>query len=222
MLWFVNVAEETTTPLQDEIRRTMRASGDPRAMRTRQAIMDAVHALITEGESTPTVSQIVRRAGMSRSSFYTQFANMNELAAAVFRQAFTQVETADLAARRHGLAGAEATQTAVERLVRHVDEHRDFYRHSFPATFAAHNEAVQALAAQLRESIPLVSSPPAGVSVDATAIYIAGGTLAILRAWVVGEVTGSVTDITNQIMALLPVWLVSPDQFSSVPSEKGE
>jgi AcrR family transcriptional regulator len=219
----VNEAGMTASPAQDEIRQTKRASGDPRAIRTRRAITGAVRELIAEGESSPSVSQIVRRAGLSRSSFYTQFANMDALAAAVFGEAFTEIETEGISERVSGsVPAAEATRSAVERLIRHVDAHRDFYLHSFPGTFAGHNEAVEALAAQLRESIPLVSSPPPGVSVEATAIWIAGGQLAMLRSWLAGQLTGSVTDITDQVMALLPAWLVVPGPFPAVDSEKGE
>ena len=195
--------------VQDEIRLATRASGDPRAVRTREAITAATRALIAEGSLAPSVSQIARRAGVSRSSFYAQFANLDQLAAAVFSQAFT--ETASIVARAADAAPApEATRQAVERLVRHVDQHRDFYARSFPATFAGHHEAVEALATQLRETIPLVSSAPPGISVEATATWIAGGKLAILRSWLTGQLDGSVDDVTDQVMALLPGWLVDP------------
>ena len=55
----------------------MRATSDPRAARTRQAIVNAVHELAHESPASPSVSDIVRRAGVSRSSFYTQFASMD-------------------------------------------------------------------------------------------------------------------------------------------------
>ena len=195
--------------VQDEIRLATRASGDPRAVRTREAITAATRALIAEGSLAPSVSQIARRAGVSRSSFYAQFANLDQLAAAVFSQAFTEIETASIVARAADAApGPEATRQAVERLVRHVDQHRDFYARSFPATFAGHHEAVEALATQLRATIPLVSSAPPGISVEATATWIAGGKLAILRSWLTGQLDGSVDDVTDQIMALLPGWLV--------------
>jgi AcrR family transcriptional regulator len=207
----VNAAETTASPGPDEIRQTTRASNDPRAVRTRSAITAAVRALIAEGEPSPSVSQIVRRAGVSRSSFYAQFANLDQLAAAVFSQAFTEIESASIVARAAAAAPSpETTRQAVERLVRHVDAHRDFYRHSFPATFAGHDEAVGALAAQLRESIPLLYRAPPGVSVEATARWIAGGKLAVLRSWLTGSLAGSVEDVTSQIVALLPGWLVTP------------
>jgi AcrR family transcriptional regulator len=213
----VNEAETTASPGPDEIRQTTRASNDPRAVRTRGAITAAVHSLIAEGEPSPSVSQIVRRAGVSRSSFYAQFANLDQLAAAVFSQAFTEIESASIAARATvAAAGPETTWQAVERLVRHVDAHRDFYSRGFPATVAGHDEVIGALAAQLRASIPLVSSPPPGVSVEATAMWIAGGKLAVLRSWLTGQLAGSVEDITGQIMALLPGWLVTR---SPVPRE---
>ncbi len=220
----MNEAGTAASPGPGQIRQSTRASNDPRAVRTRSAITAAVRVLIAEGEPLPSVSQIVRRAGVSRSSFYAQFANLDQVAAAVFSQAFTEIESASIVARATAAApGPEATRQAVERLVRHVDAHRDFYRHSFPATFAGHDEAVGALAGQLRESLPLVSTPPPGVSVEATAMWIAGGKLAVLRSWLTGSLTGSVPDVTSQIMALLPGWLVtpSPAETTGVPGVTG-
>jgi hypothetical protein len=38
----------------------------------------------------------------------------------------------------------------------------------------------------------------------AEALYVAGGILAVLRSWIQGDLLGTVDDITNQILALLP------------------
>ncbi len=50
-----------------------------RAVRTREAIIDAVLALVDEGELTPTVPQIAERAGVSERSIRQHFASRSAL-----------------------------------------------------------------------------------------------------------------------------------------------
>jgi AcrR family transcriptional regulator len=210
----VNEAGVTATPVQDAVRRMMRASGDPRAARTRQAIIDTVHELAAEGEAAPSVSDIVRRAGVSRSSFYTQFASVDELAGVILREAFMTIGTANLAMLADGgVSVAEAGLVAVGQLVAHVAEHRGLYRLGLAVAPSSHPEALAALAAQVRQAIALAVGTHGGVPAETEALYVAGGILAVLRSWIQGDLPGTVDDITNQILALLPPWAmpVSPE-----------
>jgi AcrR family transcriptional regulator len=205
----------TATPGQDPARRTMRASGDPRAARTRQAIIGAVHELAAEGGAAPSVSEIVRRAGVSRSSFYTQFASMDELASAVLREAFTTIGTAKRAMHRDGTASfAEASRVAIAALVAHVAEHRGLYRLGLTVTPSFHVEALEALAAQVRQAIALAAGTVGGIPAETEAVYVAGGMLAVLRSWIQGGLLGTVDDIRDQMFALLPSWVVSAEPSS--------
>jgi AcrR family transcriptional regulator len=206
---FVNEAGVAAAPVQDAVRRMMRASGDPRAARTRQAIIDAVHELAAEGGTAPTVSDIVRRARVSRSSFYTQFASVDELASVVLREAFMTIGTANLAMLTDGsVSVAEASRVAVGQLVAHVAEHRGLYRLGLAVTPSSHPEALAALAAQVRQAIAFEPGTHGGVPAETEALYVAGGILAVLRSWIQGDLVGAVDDITNQILALLPPWAV--------------
>ena len=63
---FVKTETAAESSVQEELRRSTQLSVDPRAVRTREAIVGAVHDLIAEGVSAPTVSEIVGRAGVSR------------------------------------------------------------------------------------------------------------------------------------------------------------
>jgi AcrR family transcriptional regulator len=206
---FVDEAGVTATPVQDAVRQMMRASGDPRAARTRQAIIDAVHELAAEGGAAPSVSDIVRRAGVSRSSFYTQFASVDELAGVVLREAFMTIGTANLAMLADGgVSVAEASRIAVGQLVAHVAQHRHLYRLG-AVTPSSHPEVLAALAAQVRQAIAFEPGTHGGVPAETEALYVAGGVLAVLRSWILGDLPGGVDDITSQILALLPPWATS-------------
>lgn len=219
----VNEAEVTATPVQDAVRRMMRASGDPRAARTRQAIIDAVHELAAEGGAAPSVSDIVRRAGVSRSSFYTQFADLDELAGVVLRQAFATIGTENVAMRRvSGVSADEADHVAVGQLVAHVAEHRGLYQAWLAASPSFHAEALDALTAQVRRVITLAAGSPRDVPAEAEALYVAGGMLAVLRHWLQGDLPGTASDITDQILALRPSSAATPDPATSRANQAGQ
>lgn len=94
------------------------ASLDPRVSRSRERLRDALVALTFErGWDDVSVQEVCVRAGVGRSTFYTHFADREEL----LLGAFQGEHIAPNSARR-----AE-TLAFVRPLVEHVGEHRDLY-----------------------------------------------------------------------------------------------
>ena len=186
----------------------MQATADPRPARTRRAILTAVEELLAEGNGTPSVSDIVRRAGVSRSSFYTQFEDAEHLAGELFAEAFANIDESDRELRRtDGVTSTQATHASVARVVAHVAQRREFYRVGMLATAAGCLEAVRTVAERLRESLPVVATSTAPVPFDAAALFIAGGTLTVLRSWVLGDLDATEEEVADHIYALLPAWV---------------
>jgi TetR/AcrR family transcriptional regulator, regulator of autoinduction and epiphytic fitness len=79
-----------------------------RAERTRQALVDAVFALLDEGELRPTAERIARRAGVSERSVFQHFPDREALFEAVARQEYERVFT--------GLEPVDASRPLTERL----------------------------------------------------------------------------------------------------------
>jgi AcrR family transcriptional regulator len=203
---------------QDEVRQASRASRDPRAARTRAAILAAVDDLAAASAAAPSVSEIVRQAGISRSSFYTQFASFEELTAAVFSGAVQQSTLWESIARSSGeMTDYEATRQATARLVEHVAEHRGLYRLGLGATSGGYLQAVTAVARQLEAGACLTAAPDNGITVHAAARYLAGGTLALLHGWISSELIATNEQITDQLMAMLPAWLTAPAAPAAPP-----
>jgi AcrR family transcriptional regulator len=207
--------------LQDEVRQATRASRDPRAARTRAAILAAVDELTAQGVAAPSVSEIVLQAGISRSSFYTQFASVEQLTMAVFADALQQTTLLEAAARTSGeMSDYEATRQAIARLVEHVAEHRGLYRLGLPATGGAYLHVVATVARQFEGTACLAAAPDNGVDVRAATTYLAGGTLALLHVWVTGELVATNEQITAQLTAMLPAWLTAPVAAPQASTQK--
>jgi len=199
------------TPLH-ETRSGIRASGDPRVARTRQAILDAVETLAA-GDEPITVAAIVRTAGIGRSSFYTHFSGIDELAVAVLGGVFQAIGAEDVELRRHRIvSGAEAARVAQVRLVGHLVQHRALYASmlALPFTSAVYMRAVDGYAAQVRATIALLPEIPHGLSADAVAIYTASGSLGLLAHWIRSDDPVPADVLVDQLMSLVPAWLAAP------------
>jgi AcrR family transcriptional regulator len=198
------------TPLH-ETRSGIRASGDPRVARTRQAVLDAVETLAA-GADPITVAAIVRTAGIGRSSFYTHFSGIDELAVVVLSAAFEAIGAEDVELRRHRVvSGAEAARVAQVRLVGHLVQHRALYASmlALPFTSSVYTRAVEAYAVQVRATIALLPEIPRGLSADAVAVYTASGSLGLLAHWIRSDDPVAADVLVDQLMSLLPAWLAT-------------
>jgi AcrR family transcriptional regulator len=179
-----------------ELRKTLHASKDPRVVRTRAAIVDAVHRLADEGRTTISVADIVRAAGISQSSFYSHFASLDELASYIFGLASGDFATSD----------AEATRW--ERLVRHYEDQRALYSAclALPITLHSHNESAADLGQQIVDRVD-PETVPDGVDLRLSALVAAGGAIGLLTLWLTGQVEGSADDMIRAIESTVPAWL---------------
>jgi AcrR family transcriptional regulator len=199
------------TPLH-ETRNGIRVSGDPRVARTRQAILDAVESLAA-GDEPITVAAIVRTASIGRSSFYTHFSGIDELAVTVLSGVFQGIGHEDVELRRNRIvSGAEAARLAQVRLVSHLVQHRALYSSmlALPFTSAVFTQAVDSYATQVRATIALLPDIPRGLSPEAVAIYTASGSLGLLAHWIRSDDPVSADVLVDQLMSLLPAWLAAP------------
>jgi AcrR family transcriptional regulator len=198
------------TPLH-ETRSGIRASGDPRVARTRQAVLDAVETLAA-GDDPITVAAIVRTAGIGRSSFYTHFSGIDELAVVVLSAAFEAIGAEGVELRRHRVvSGVEAARVAQVRLVGHLVQHRALYASmlALPFTSSVYTRAVEAYAVQVRATIALLPEIPHGLSADAVAVYTASGSLGLLARWIRSDDPVAADVLVDQLMSLLPAWLAT-------------
>jgi AcrR family transcriptional regulator len=190
-----------------------RLTADPRAARTRQMIFGAVETLMSERTSTVSVSDIVRTAGISRSSFYAHFTGLDILATDYLRSQLAEISQAGVELRRKDLiTGIPAARIGYRRLIAHMVEHYPLYSSvlELPPTRTAHNAIVGAYAGQIVQSIEALDFVPAGVDPELVATYVAGGALTLIGAWMNGQFEASDDALVEQLASLFPTWLIEP------------
>ncbi|MFC5930460.1 TetR/AcrR family transcriptional regulator [Cryobacterium melibiosiphilum] len=196
----------TTEPRNPETR----TAPDPRAERTRQLIFTAIRTLIADQSASVSVPDIVRIAGISRSSFYAHFASLDVLAAEYLRAQFTDLDSAHL--RNDVATGENAARIGYTRLVAHMVENFPLYASvlALPLTRSAYDQIVDAYATQMLESVLVPDSIPDEVNAELVTTYVAGGALTLISAWMRGQLDVSDDDLVDQLVALLPSWILQP------------
>lgn len=204
---------------------------DPRPARSRAAVFRAVEALSARRaeESSFTVMAILRESGISRGTFYTHFPTLEDLAEQMLEQRFALIGGADRADRRAALASAardpqadlrrpaEASQLA---LARFVDDHRTFLRATLDwrLTSQVRESVIAAHAAQVRESLRVMGpTVPPHLDHEAFSLMIAGGTVALLTAWLREEDPITPEAMARRLLATMPDWFVGSTAPSNPP-----
>jgi AcrR family transcriptional regulator len=179
---------------------------DPRAARTLQKIVDAVHDLARSGARAITVADVIRRAGVGKTSFYSHFSGIGELALHVFLESFQAPDSTE-PAEQVGPDGAGdlAEPLTLAAVVAHYAENRGLYETvlSVPQSADIMNTAIRILADRLETREDHVAADdPDRVRHMITAAAILGA----LNAWVRGEVPAT----ADQLATTLDVLVTSP------------
>ncbi len=102
---------------------------DPRVVRTRQMLRDALVSLIAEkGFDALTVQDIAERATLNRATFYLHYQDKHELLISSLRDAIDEL-MADIGSLDEASQLAlEGPQRPIKRVFAHVAQHAPFYR----------------------------------------------------------------------------------------------
>ena len=191
--------------MPDSFRSSSEAPADPRAARTRQGILAAVARLHSADSGDISVSDIVREAKISRSSFYAHFSSLDDLAVALLRQ-----ELASVAAPNPDEPDSAASlRESYTRLVQHFAQRESLYSHALglPLSRRAFDEVIAAYAEQVLASFDAPASGAPAIRARLAATYVAGGTVSLLSAWIADHHDISEDELVDQLIDLLPSWL---------------
>jgi AcrR family transcriptional regulator len=146
---------------------------DPRALRTRQALREALVSLIIErGWDAIGIRDVCQRAGIGRSTFYTHFADREELLLAGYD---------DLRKMLRRASAAEGRWRALAftlPLLEHAEENKRMFR-----ALVGRRSSEMAKSGLLRLIIELTREDLAPLG-EATAQYVAGAFFQLLVWWV--------------------------------------
>lgn len=187
----------------------MDAAADPRATRSKRALIAAATELIDAHDLDElSITQVVAAAGVTRPTFYQHFADLPELASAA------AIERLGAEFSRHEASSAsgpwlEQLEPVVRELLEHLAAHRGFYRRVLQGTrtATATNAAVDLVVRRLLERSPLLATVPDADSEEVrdSVVILSGGIVWMLSNWLATPLTGrdSVAAMAHRISVQL-------------------
>lgn len=158
-------------------------STDPRALRTRQALLDATLDLVREQRAeTISVAQIIDRAGTSRQAFYEHFDDRDDAIVAAVRES-TGKRLMELT---RDLAPEWSSSEALLPLLALLDEERVLYQnlHGGPVQARAMDTGREALEPVARSLAQELCGTGDSSLVDDVTVFLVGGFLDSIVHWI--------------------------------------
>ncbi|MGK0720911.1 TetR/AcrR family transcriptional regulator [Leucobacter sp. W1478] len=178
---------------------------DPRPARTRAAIIAAIDRL-GSADAEVTVAAIVAEAQVSRSSFYSQFRDLDDVGVQLMNELFRDIKRVDAELRRSHQA-LKATSTSLDMFLAESQRRRGLYTTvlggnvSSDARRVIHEIVAQGVLASASHSAPRSVDP------HIASTFVAAGLLAVFTDWLVAENPVSASQLRAQLIAVLPPWV---------------
>ena len=202
------------------------ASEDARVERTRGKLADAVLALAADRDiTTASVSELTRRAGVNRSTFYAHAQTPMELLTRVLSGELDEVRRHTMAQLEHdGLLLRDLSRTTLREIVAHVVKHEAVYggisrissTYALRVVLAEHVEQSVLIALHGGFVIP----PAPGAETAALyAAFIAHGVAGAVEVWLRQPAPRDERTLLAAVEAMYPTWY-APDPGPRTPSPR--
>jgi AcrR family transcriptional regulator len=192
-------------------RRSMASNADNRAVRTRAALSRAVEETVqSDPDAVLTAAGLCTVAGVTRSAFYSHFADVDDLLVWMVAQAFEPIAESDVARRGRGsVSGWESTNLVIRDVIAEIRSRPAFFRRVLTdGRGSTVWRIVESVAARTARTLASVAGTPQDVDLVVTSRFLAGGVVAVIASAVAYDSAMSDDELVAQIVALFPAWLI--------------
>jgi AcrR family transcriptional regulator len=181
---------------------------DPRVLRTRKLLLDALLELIPEmGFYAITVQAITERAGLNRATFYLHFTDKDELLSAAIKDVLAELENISIPQEiTPGTLDMNSSKDLFLFLFEHVAKHRDFYR------VMLGERSVASFALQMQDYIEQmglrwlaqsnINKTRMAIPVEIFISFLGAGYLGLIKWWIQNDMPHSAEYMATQFMEL--------------------
>lgn len=194
-----------------------RASRDARAARTRERLEVGMTAALRE-TGDPTVGLVCARAGIARSTFYTHFAALDDLAELLLGDTFDALFAQDVE-RRHerALNRTEIYDIGIAALVDAILDKREIFLWTFRVPSPLTVRLLSRLADDIRTTVRAERGDASLSFLDIASDYISAGFISAIVRWLETHTTSEHPDpapaeraeLLDALRDLSPAWFFS-------------
>ncbi|WP_168627947.1 TetR/AcrR family transcriptional regulator [Cryobacterium sp. BB307] len=183
---------------------------DPRAQRSRDAIMRVARELSGGPVGELTVAHIVSKAGISKSTFYQHFTGLDDVLLLLLEDALGSINYDDLVAR-HGEGNPLAiTVLGHRRVIAQFEEHATLFTHVLTSEelSRARDGIVQLITDLLDRTMRAIPHPP-DVDIPVAARFVASGFVGVIIDWFQHGRARDPDELAASLAQLTPEWFRS-------------
>ena len=190
-------------------------STDPRAVDTRRRLLDAFVALASDRDVVElTVSDLVERAGLNRSSFYAHFDSTEELALFALDQQLEPVHERNLTRHvRQTMTALDSNTTVIAEILDQVTTPPGYLaaalRHDRPMAENALGDQLGARVSDYFRRLPAYAGMT-DTTRTITAEYVGHALASGICAWLTGDLDLGREDLIELLALLVPSWVMAP------------
>jgi AcrR family transcriptional regulator len=181
---------------------------DPRVIRTRKLLLDALLELIPEiGFYNITIQAITERAGLNRATFYLHFTDKDELLSAAIKDVLAELENISIPRESNQkVMDLDGSKDLFIHLFEHVAKHSDFYR------IMLGERSVASFAAQMQDYIEQmglrwlaqanINNSRMTIPVEIFISFLGAAYLGVIKWWIQNDMPHSAEYMATQFMEL--------------------
>lgn len=160
------------------------------------------------GASSATVARVVARSGVSRRTFYEQFADREDCFLAAFDQTVERIAAVVLPAYRQPLKWSDRMRAALAALLEYLDVNRGAARFAIVETFGAGPKALERRGHVLAHVVAAIDEGRLRSKADSgppplTAEGMAGAAFSLVHSRLLDEREGSLIELLNPLMSMI-------------------
>ncbi len=193
---------------QESRRASLRDADDDQSRATRLLLIGAYEQAAAARLARPSVTWLSERAGVGRSTFYTHFASVEDLAIATITASFEPIATSDTDRRRAHTDDRRAiARDGLSAIIESIERSRavlDYTVH-IGSRAAVLDRLIAQFAHYTRETIAVEYDHLDAARRDIVTEYVSAGTAHTVLQWVEGRMPLRRSALVDQLLDVLPV-----------------
>jgi AcrR family transcriptional regulator len=187
---------------------------DPRWVRTRQALLNALLQMPDEDLAQVSVGSLTRAAAVHRTSFYNHFTSLPEAATAALAVGMREILIEDEVARKAGAAPEQVALGTIDRTLDYLGQHRGLYLLASdwrsPSGLRGIADVISQQLRDYRAHFGAGQAERGQEEIAAEEIYVASAVEGFYAAVLHGGPEVSRASASSMLYELFPAWMRSP------------